>query len=225
MGCSSNAVDQGPDPLRQPRKSADSKPDLDTLATEFQVFGDEIRDELDPSGPLERLLADYVIQTAWRLKGSMERQAKRPTADLSEEKKAGSRANPRPTAIEYAARSVREAFEAFQAVRSLIHPRTASAFLVEFPDQPIVAPAEEATESHVEDADASPHWRDRLMFDFEISDRSPVVKGTWVTVSHVVSLIVDGWTWADILRSHPELTEDDIRACVTYAMDEENGRR
>jgi uncharacterized protein (DUF433 family) len=73
--------------------------------------------------------------------------------------------------------------------------------------------------------EASPQYRDRLTFDFEVSDVSPVVKGTWVTVGHVVSLIVDGWTWADILRSHPELTEDDIRACVTYAMDEENASR
>ena len=67
-----------------------------------------------------------------------------------------------------------------------------------------------------------PNWRDRLVFDFEVSDISPVVKGTWITVAHVVSLIVDGWTWADILRSHPELTEDDIRTCVAYAMAEEN---
>ena len=36
--------------------------------------------------------------------------------------------------------------------------------------------------------------------------------------SHVVSLIVNGQTWADILRSHPELTEDDIRVCVAFAV-------
>ena len=54
-------------------------------------------------------------------------------------------------------------------------------------------------------------WQDRLVFDSNVSETSPVVKGTWVTVGHVVSLIVDGWTWSDILRVHPELTEDDIR--------------
>lgn len=64
-----------------------------------------------------------------------------------------------------------------------------------------------------------PRWQDRLAFDDGISDVSPVVKGTWITVGQIVSLIVDGFTWADILRSHPELTEDDIRICLTYATE------
>ena len=50
-----------------------------------------------------------------------------------------------------------------------------------------------------------------------------MIKGTWVTVSQVVSLIVDGWTWSDILRAHPELTEDDIRTCLAYTVAEEEG--
>lgn len=61
----------------------------------------------------------------------------------------------------------------------------------------------------------------RLVFDPEISESSPIVKGTWITVSHVVSLVVDGWTWADIIRVHPELTEDDIRACLAHQIETE----
>jgi uncharacterized protein (DUF433 family) len=41
-------------------------------------------------------------------------------------------------------------------------------------------------------------------------------------VSHVVSLIVDGWTWSNILRTHPELTEEDIRTCLAYTVAEDN---
>lgn len=66
-----------------------------------------------------------------------------------------------------------------------------------------------------------PPWQDRLTFNFDVSESSPVVKGTWVTVGHIVSLIVDGWTWADILRTHPELTEDDIRVCLAYTVESE----
>ena len=73
-----------------------------------------------------------------------------------------------------------------------------------------------------ESTDEAPLWRDRLAYDFDVSDLSPVVKGTWITVSHVVSLIVDGATWADILRSHPELCEADIRMCVAYAVAEDD---
>ncbi len=73
------------------------------------------------------------------------------------------------------------------------------------------------------DTPLAPRWQDRLVFDFTISERSPVVRGTWITVHYVVSLIVDGWTWADILRSHPELTEEDIRTCLAYTVAEEEG--
>ena len=66
-------------------------------------------------------------------------------------------------------------------------------------------------------------WGGRLGFDRNVSEDSPVVKGTWVTVSQIVSLIVDGWSWTDILRAHPELTEEDIRTCLAYTLAEEEG--
>ena len=64
-------------------------------------------------------------------------------------------------------------------------------------------------------------WDDHLIVDPDVSATSPVVRGTWVTVGHVVSEIVDGSTWPDILRTHPELTEDDIRACLAYAVNDQ----
>jgi uncharacterized protein (DUF433 family) len=57
----------------------------------------------------------------------------------------------------------------------------------------------------------------RLTWDNNVSDTSPVVQGTWVTADHVVKLIVDGWIWSDILRTHPELEVDDIHECLAYA--------
>jgi uncharacterized protein (DUF433 family) len=73
------------------------------------------------------------------------------------------------------------------------------------------------------DGQLAERWQRRLVFDPCVSEDSPVVKGTWVTVSQVVSLVVDGWTWSDILRAHPELTEDDIRVCLAYSVAEDNG--
>jgi uncharacterized protein (DUF433 family) len=66
-------------------------------------------------------------------------------------------------------------------------------------------------------------WKGRLRFDTDVSEDSPVIEGTWVTVAQVISLIVDGWTWSDILRAHPELSEDDIRVCLAFTVAEENG--
>jgi uncharacterized protein (DUF433 family) len=68
----------------------------------------------------------------------------------------------------------------------------------------------------------SGRWADHLVFDPEVSEDSPVVKGTWITVGHVVSMIIDGWTWTDILRTHPELTEEDIQACLAYTIDQDD---
>lgn len=87
-------------------------------------------------------------------------------------------------------------------------------------DEGVVTP--EAAERESED---DGRWRARLTFDPAVCETSPVVRGTWVTASQVVSRIVDGWTWADILRAHPELTEADIRACLAYTVEDEDGPR
>ena len=81
---------------------------------------------------------------------------------------------------------------------------------------------DQAIEDESDNEPASPRWQDRLVFDFNVSETSPVVKGTWITVRHVVSLIVDGYRWSDILRDHPELTEEDIRTCLAYTIDQDN---
>ncbi len=64
------------------------------------------------------------------------------------------------------------------------------------------------------------HWQDRLSWESSISEASPTIRGTWITVDQVVSRIVDGWSWIDILRAHPELSENDIRACLSYSVEE-----
>ena len=83
------------------------------------------------------------------------------------------------------------------------------------------APAPASRSAVVTDRDATWAWRHRLVFDAAISKTSPVVQGTCVTVEQIVSMVVDGWSWAEILSALPELTEDDIRACLTYSVEEE----
>jgi uncharacterized protein (DUF433 family) len=226
MGCVSNELAQAPTRLRKSGKSNRAKQLLTVKSSDFEVFGEEIRNDLDPKGPLERLVADYLIEAAWRLKHAIERKH---AIESESSKTEAAPARIRPTAVETAARSLREAFEAFEACRKIKGPAIPSAFLGGVGRAPEVEPNEwpivPTNDGETAVDDEISHWRDRLTFDFEVSDVSPVVKGTWVTVGHVVSLIVDGWTWADILRAHPELSEDDIRACVTYAMDEENASR
>jgi uncharacterized protein (DUF433 family) len=71
--------------------------------------------------------------------------------------------------------------------------------------------------------DEAPSWSSRLTFDRAVSETSLCVKGARVTADQVISYVIDGWTWSDILSHHPVLTEDDIRACLAYAMDKDSG--
>ena len=66
---------------------------------------------------------------------------------------------------------------------------------------------------------ASYDWRTRLTTNERSDTGSPLVVGTWISAAHVVSLIVEGWSWSDVLRTHPELDEDDIRACLAFTVE------
>ena len=193
------------------RKRAKSS-DRSSANPDFLRFERQVRDELRPIGVLESLIIDQVAQTAWTLKLTLDRKSEKfsDASGRSEPKRI------RPDASERAAKAFREAIETFETLRNSRNPSHA---LIPDTDLDEIEPNEWP---FMPTDNFQPTWRDRLVFDDEVSDESPVVKGTWVTVNQVVSLIVDGSTWADILRSHPELSEDDIRACVCYATAEEN---
>lgn len=62
-------------------------------------------------------------------------------------------------------------------------------------------------------------WQGRIVIDPGILVGKPVVKGTRLAVEFIVDLLAQGWTEADILRSYPGLTRDDILACLAYASE------
>jgi uncharacterized protein (DUF433 family) len=49
----------------------------------------------------------------------------------------------------------------------------------------------------------------------------PCIRGLRITVYDVLENLASGMTHADILREFPYLTEDDIRACLSFAADRE----
>ena len=49
----------------------------------------------------------------------------------------------------------------------------------------------------------------------------PCIRGLRVTVYDVLEYLASGMTHPEILREFPDLTEDDIRACLAYAADRE----
>jgi uncharacterized protein (DUF433 family) len=58
---------------------------------------------------------------------------------------------------------------------------------------------------------------ERIVVDPDIVHGRPVVRGTRMRVSDVLSLLAAGAPVAEILEDYPYLTDDDIRACLQYA--------
>lgn len=49
----------------------------------------------------------------------------------------------------------------------------------------------------------------------------PCIRGLRITVSDVLEYLASGMTEAEILGDFPELTSEDIRACLTFAAERE----
>jgi len=49
----------------------------------------------------------------------------------------------------------------------------------------------------------------------------PCIRGLRITVSDVLEYLASGMTESDILRDFPDLTPEDIRACLAFAADRE----
>ena len=47
----------------------------------------------------------------------------------------------------------------------------------------------------------------------------PCIKGTRITVEHILRCFASGDSVAHILTNYPQLTEDDLRAAQAYAAD------
>lgn len=206
-----------------------------SVALEFDTFSAELMRELQPVGRLERVIADRVVLAAWRLQ--------RLTADETSASLQPDRSTSLDLATEsgYAITGLDSALSLLRDARasrlaSIAPPRRAvpvdpdhgpDADLPNISNEwtPIERPAPGPCDDESPDdrEPFEPCWTGRLVFDLDVSSTTPVVRGTWITVRQVVSLIVDGWSWSDVLRAHPELTEDDVRACLAYTVEQDDG--
>jgi uncharacterized protein (DUF433 family) len=63
----------------------------------------------------------------------------------------------------------------------------------------------------------------RKIITIEPDKRSgkPCIRGTRMTVTDVLEYLAGGMTYDELLREFPDLTEEDIRACLAFAADRE----
>jgi uncharacterized protein (DUF433 family) len=58
---------------------------------------------------------------------------------------------------------------------------------------------------------------ERIVADPEVLAGKPVVRGTRLAVEFILELLAAGESDAELLANYPNLTREDIRACLSYA--------
>ena len=62
-------------------------------------------------------------------------------------------------------------------------------------------------------------YRDRVIIDPEIMHGKPVIKGTRIPVYIILNLLAGGLSEEEVLREYPDITKEDIHACLEYAAE------
>lgn len=57
----------------------------------------------------------------------------------------------------------------------------------------------------------------RIVVDSNVKFGKPIVKGTRLTVEHVLGVMASGMSTQEILESYPQLTREDLFACMLFA--------
>lgn len=63
------------------------------------------------------------------------------------------------------------------------------------------------------------NWRDYIISDKEILVGKPVIKGTRVSVEHIIGLLAQGWSENDIMENYPRITKESLQAVFMYVQD------
>ena len=64
-------------------------------------------------------------------------------------------------------------------------------------------------------------YQDIIMIESGKRGGRPCIRGMRIAVADVLGWLAAGMSHAEIRADYPELTEDDIRACLAYAADRE----
>lgn len=63
------------------------------------------------------------------------------------------------------------------------------------------------------------NWKDHIISDKEVLLGKPTIKGTRLSVEHIIGLLAQGWSEAQILESYPRLTKESLQAVFAYIQE------
>lgn len=58
---------------------------------------------------------------------------------------------------------------------------------------------------------------ERIVLDPRVMVGKPVIRGTRLTVEHIVNLLAHGASAADVVQEYHGLTPEDVQACLLFA--------
>jgi len=62
-------------------------------------------------------------------------------------------------------------------------------------------------------------WKDHIISDKEILLGKPTIKGTRISVEHIIGLLAQGWDEAQILENYPRLNKESLQAVFLYIQE------
>ncbi|MDA8272850.1 MAG: DUF433 domain-containing protein [Deltaproteobacteria bacterium] len=63
------------------------------------------------------------------------------------------------------------------------------------------------------------NYKDKIESNPDIMLGKPVIKGTRITVELILKRLSEGASMGEILEGYPNITKDDIFACLSYSAD------
>ena len=62
-------------------------------------------------------------------------------------------------------------------------------------------------------------WQDYIISDNEILLGKPTIKGTRLSIEHILNLFAQGWSEQQILENYPRLSNQSLQAVFAYIYD------
>lgn len=63
------------------------------------------------------------------------------------------------------------------------------------------------------------NWKEHITTDKDILLGKPVIKGTRLSVDHLIGLLAQGWSEKQVLDNFPRLTQNDLKTIFKYIQE------
>lgn len=62
-------------------------------------------------------------------------------------------------------------------------------------------------------------WKGRISVNPNVCFGKPCIRGTRIWVSLILDLLASGSSVEEVLREYPQLTREDVQACIAYGAE------